>query len=167
MLSLDRRWLAAVGMDPRRDVRGTVGLAGPYDFLPLRTEELRTIFGPPETLPKTQPINYVDGQGPPMFLATDDRDKVVDPGNTTRLADKIRSHGGSVETKSYSGLSHALLLGVVAAPLRFLAPVLKDVTTFIDDHVGDGGATVGPRPSARASSFRQPAARRPTVEARS
>jgi acetyl esterase/lipase len=136
MLSLDRRWLAAVGMDPRRDVSGTVGLAGPYDFLPLRSDELKAIFGPPDSRPATQPINYVDGEGPPLFLATDDRDKVVDPGNTTRLADKVREHGGRVETKTYSGLSHALLLGVVAAPLRFMAPVLKDVTRFIDQHVG-------------------------------
>jgi len=140
MLSLDRRWLAAVGLDPRRDLRGVVGLAGPYDFLPLHTEELKAIFGPPETRPETQPINYVDGQGPPLFLATDNHDKVVDPGNTTRLAAKIEAHGGSVETKTYMGLSHALLLGVFAAPLRFLAPVLKDVTTFIDGRLGDGGA---------------------------
>jgi acetyl esterase/lipase len=140
MLSLDRRWLAAVGLDPRRDLRGVVGLAGPYDFLPLRSDELKAIFGAPDTRPATQPINYVDGQGPPLFLATDDQDKVVDPGNTTRLADKIRAHGGSVETKIYRGLSHALVLGVVAAPLRFLAPVLKDMTAFIDSHVGDKGA---------------------------
>lgn len=140
MLSLDRRWLAAVGMDPRRDLRGVVGLAGPYDFLPLHSDELKAIFGPPKTRPATQPINYVDGQGPPLFLATDNHDKVVDPGNTTRLADKIRAQGGSVETKTYAGLSHALLLGVVAAPLRFLAPVLKDMTTFIDGQLSDGPA---------------------------
>jgi len=140
MLSLDRRWLAAVGMDPRRDLRGVVGLAGPYDFLPLHSDELKAIFGPPKTRPATQPINYVDGQGPHLFLATDNHDKVVDPGNTTRLADKIRAQGGSVETKTYAGLSHALLLGVVAAPLRFLAPVLKDMTTFIDGQLSDGPA---------------------------
>jgi len=34
MLALDRRWLGEVGLDPRRDLAGFVGLAGPYDFLP-------------------------------------------------------------------------------------------------------------------------------------
>ncbi len=140
MLSLDKRWLAAVGMDPRRDLRGTVGLAGPYDFLPLKSDELKAIFGPPDTRPATQPINYVDGQGPPLFLATDDQDKVVSPGNTMRLAAKVRAAGGVVETKTYPGLSHALLLGVVAAPLRFMAPVLKDVVAFIDDRLDKAGA---------------------------
>ena len=131
-LAVDKRWLAAVGMEPRRDLAGVVGLAGPYDFLPLHTDELKTIFGPPEGRPDTQPINHVDGRNPPLFLATDTADKVVDPGNTTRMADKVRAAGGPVQTRDYRGLSHALLVGAIAAPLRFLAPVLADTARFID-----------------------------------
>jgi acetyl esterase/lipase len=165
MLSLDRRWLAAVGMDPRRDLRGTVGLAGPYDFLPLHTQELKAIFGPPQTLPQTQPITYVDGHEPPLFLATDADDKVVDPGNTTRLAEKVRAVGGSVETKIYPGLSHALLLGAVAAPLRFLAPVLKDMTAFINGQL-DPHAKDGAHASVSTRSLRRGAKAAPMAEAR-
>ena len=65
MLTLDPRWLGAVGMDPARDVAGMVGLAGPYDFLPLKDETLKTIFGPPARLPATQPINHVVAAAPP------------------------------------------------------------------------------------------------------
>lgn len=131
MLAVDRRWLAAVGMDPRRDLRGVVGLAGPYDFLPLRSAELKTIFGPQAQQPDTQPINHVDGSNPPMFLATDSADKVVDPGNTTRMADKVRAAGGPVDVRVYKGLSHALLAGALGAPLRFLAPVFADSVAFL------------------------------------
>jgi acetyl esterase/lipase len=131
MLAVDRRWLAAVGMDPRRDLRGVVGLAGPYDFLPLRSAELKTIFGPQAQRPDTQPINHVDGSNPPMFLATDSADKVVDPGNTTRMADKVRAAGGPVDVRVYKGLSHALLAGALGAPLRFLAPVFADSVAFL------------------------------------
>ena len=134
MLALDRRWLAAVGLDPRRDVRAVVGLAGPYDFLPLHSDELKVIFGPPDQRPDTQPINHVDGQNPPLFLGVDTGDKVVDPGNTTRLAEKVRAAGGPVETRQYKGLSHELLIGAIAAPLRFLAPVLADTKRFIRAH---------------------------------
>jgi acetyl esterase/lipase len=133
-LAVDRRWLAAVGMDPRRDLEGVVGLAGPYDFLPLQSQELKIIFGPEDQRPDTQPIDHVDGKAPPLFLATDIGDKVVDPGNTTRMAARIRAAGGEVETRAYKGLSHALLIGAVAAPLRFLAPVLDDVTQFVRAH---------------------------------
>jgi acetyl esterase/lipase len=138
-LAVDRRWLQAVGMDPGRDLKGAVGLAGPYDFLPLRSEELKIIFGPEAQRPDTQPINHVDGHNPPLFLVTDSADKVVDPGNTPRLAARVRAAGGPVETKVYQGLSHQLLMGAIAAPLRFLAPVLADSTRFIRAHSTSGG----------------------------
>lgn len=139
MLAVDRRWLGAVGMDPRRDVRGVIGLAGPYDFLPLTSQELKVIFGPPQARPDTQPINRVDGQAPPMLLMTDLGDKVVDPGNTTRMAARVRERGGRVETATFPGLSHALVLGAMAAPLRFLAPVARRVTDFIARESGETG----------------------------
>jgi len=55
-----------------------------------------------------------------MFLATDLGDKVVDPGNTARMAAKSARRRRPVETRDYKGLNHALLIGAVAAPLRFL-----------------------------------------------
>jgi acetyl esterase/lipase len=112
-----------------------VGLAGPYDFLPLRSEELKIIFGPEQDRPATQPINYVDGKAAPLFLAADLGDKVVDPGNSTRLAQRIEAAGGRVQVKMYKGLNHALIVGVLAAPLRFLGPVLKDLTAFITNQL--------------------------------
>ena len=130
-LAVDRRWLGKVGIDPSRDIRGVVGIAGPYDFLPLHSDELREIFGPEAQRPDTQPINHVDGKEPPMLLVTDTADKVVDPGNTTRMAARVTAAGGQVEVKEYKGLSHALIMGAIAAPLRFLAPVLADSTQFI------------------------------------
>jgi acetyl esterase/lipase len=138
MLAVDGRWLGEVGLNPRRDLRGVVGLAGPYDFLPLHSDTLRAIFGPPEGRPDTQPINHVNGQAPPLFLATDTADTVVDPGNTTRMAAKVRAAGGQVETRDYQGLSHALVMGAVALPLRFLAPVLSDSVRFL--RANDPGA---------------------------
>ena len=134
MLGLDGRWLGAVGLDPHRDIKGVVGLAGPYDFLPLNTDELRAIFGAAGQAPDSQPINHVDGVAPPMFLAHDLGDKVVYPRNTERLAAKIQTAGGEVQTRYYKGLSHALMIGVFAAPLRFMAPVFRDATQFIDAH---------------------------------
>ena len=134
MLTIDRRWLGSVGLDPRRDVRAFVGLAGPYDFLPLQQEALKVIFGPEDKRPDTQPINHVDGSAPPMWLATDRGDKVVDPGNTTRLAARVREKGGTADVRVYSGVNHATMVGALATPLRFLAPVMKDVRSFIDTH---------------------------------
>ena len=131
LLTLNPKWLAAEGLDPHRDIAGMVGLAGPYDFLPLKDPILKTIFGPPATLANTQPITFVDGRNPPMLLVTDDEDVVVEPRNTYNLAARIKERGGPVETRTYSHLSHRLLIGVVSVPLGFLAPVLDDVTGFV------------------------------------
>ena len=131
MLLYDRQWLSAEESGLRRSLRGLVGLAGPYDFLPLHDETLKIIFGPEKELPATQPINYVDRGAPPAFLATGNADDVVDPGNATRLARRVAEKGGIAEVKIYDGIGHRMLIGAFSAPLRPLAPVLHDTMAFI------------------------------------
>lgn len=136
MLANDPRWLAAVGLDAHKDLSAWVGLSGPYDFLPLHSDELKAIFGPENQRPATQPINYVDGQAAPAFLGVGVQDKVVNPGNTARMADRIRQKGGQVEMRRYGRVTHAMMIGVLAAPLRGIAPVLRDVEIFVDRQTG-------------------------------
>src|SRR5581483_1205365 len=81
MLSIDGRWLRQVGLDPRRDVAGLIGISGPYDYLPLRDKTLRDIFGGADR-PETQPIFHVAPGAPPSLLVTGGRDRVVEPGNS-------------------------------------------------------------------------------------
>ncbi|MGA9438240.1 MAG: alpha/beta hydrolase, partial [Pseudolabrys sp.] len=45
MLSFDPQWLGQVGLNSQTDLAGFIGLAGPYDFLPIQSRTLRTIFG--------------------------------------------------------------------------------------------------------------------------
>ena len=155
MLASDPQWLAAVGMEPKRDIRGVVGLAGPYDFLPLESDELKAIFGPADQRPATQPINHINGQEPPFFLAHDLGDKVVYVKNTRNFAAKAQAAGDHVETRYYKGLSHALLMGAVAAPLRFLGPVFRDLTDFIDrtaaENAGTGASADAPAKTKAAA----------------
>jgi acetyl esterase/lipase len=133
MLAFDRKWLASV-LDARIELRAMIGLAGPYDFLPLRSQKLKKIFGPEEDLAGTQPINFVDTLAPPAFLATGTRDLTVRSANTIRLAERIRQVGGEVDVKLYKRVNHRTLVGALARPLRFLAPVLDDVTSFARKH---------------------------------
>lgn len=132
MLALDRRWLAEVGLDARRGLAGVVGLAGPYDFLPLRDATLKTIFGPEDQRPDTQPINHVDGHAAPMLLLAGDRDGTVDPGNSTRLAAAIRAHGGAASVRLYPGLGHVSLLTSMSGLFRPHGGVLDQVAAFVD-----------------------------------
>ncbi|WP_428391679.1 alpha/beta hydrolase [Lichenicoccus sp.] len=131
MLTLDTRWLAAHDMTPRGDLRGMVGLAGPYDFLPLDTDELRDIFAPGRPLQSTQPITYVDGRNPPVLLLAGKRDTTVRPGNTLRLAAAIRAKGGFALDLLYPGIGHVEIIAAFSGPLRFLAPSLRDSASFM------------------------------------
>jgi acetyl esterase/lipase len=130
MLAFDRKRLAKVGLVASRDLSAMIGLAGPYDFLPLNSTTLKEIFGPHQGLAATQPINFVGRDAPPTFLATGRRDRHVDPGNTVRMAESIRRVGGEAEIKLYDYIDHRVLIGALARPLRFLAPVLDDIVSF-------------------------------------
>ena len=130
MLAIDRRWLRAVDLSPGRDIAGFIGIAGPYDFLPLKDETLKVIFGG-ANVPATQPISYVSGGEPPTLLATGDDDGTVDPGNATRLASRLRVAGCDVRVATYPRVGHLGIIGAFAFPLRLLAPILNDVDAFI------------------------------------
>ena len=131
MLALDPPWLGSVSLDSRREIKGVVGLAGPYDFLPLRDPKLKIIFGPEECLTETQLITHVARAGPPMRLLAGSKDTVVDPGNSMQLAAAIRAHGGLISTEIYPGLGHVSLITSVSGLFRHRAPVLDDITAFI------------------------------------
>ncbi len=133
MLALDQRWIRGAGGEPCRLIDAGVGLAGPYDFLPLEGRTLREIFGPGPAAPATQPIHHADRTDPPMLLVTGTDDETVRPGNTLRLAAQIREAGGRVEARLYDGLGHVTLIAALAAPLRFVAPVLDDIDIFLHE----------------------------------
>jgi acetyl esterase/lipase len=130
MLSFDPQWLEQVGVNSQTDLAGFIGLAGPYDFLPIESRTLRTIFGGANRA-ETQPISFVTGKEAPSLLIAARRDRLVSPGNSRRMAAKIRGHGGIAEERTYGGVGHLTLIGSFAPGLRVLAPVLRDVTHFV------------------------------------
>jgi len=130
LIATDPRYLATQSMS-KADLRGVIGLAGPYDFLPIKDRTLLDVF-PSATRSESQPVNYVTGHEPPMFLAAGTDDTTVDPGNTDRLAAVLRRHGDSVEVKHYEGFSHVRIVSALALPLRGRSTVLADVAAFID-----------------------------------
>jgi acetyl esterase/lipase len=130
MLAIDARWLTAVGLDPGRDIAGLIGLAGPYDYLPLRDETLKIIFGGADR-PETQPIFHVAPGAPPALLITGLRDRLVEPGNSARFAARLAAAGNAATVKTYRRVGHYIVVAAIAPVLSILAPVLRDVDEFI------------------------------------
>jgi acetyl esterase/lipase len=110
---------------------GLVGLAGPYDFLPLDVSDTTEAFGSYPDLPRTQPIIVATRGAPPSFLATGAEDTTVYPRNTHALAKRLRDLGVPVVEKTYPGIGHAGILTAMAGPFRDRAPVLDDVVSFV------------------------------------
>jgi len=156
MLTLDKQWLAADGLDPDRDIAGTIGLAGPYDFLPLHDPELDEIFAPAGDLRLSQPITFARGNAPPMFLAAGTADQTVLPRNTEHLAAAIRRNGGRVDERLYQGVNHVKIIGAMAGVLRWLAPSLTDVTAFLDQHIQPAVATSPVLPATTSAGPTEP-----------
>jgi acetyl esterase/lipase len=130
MLTLDRAYLAKAGTPDV--VTGFVGLAGPYDFLPLTDPELQALFGPPAGLAATQPINFVRADAPPLWLAHGTADTTVAPKNSINLAARTHAVGGRATLKLYDGYSHVGLVARLAAVMRPTSTLLDDMAAFID-----------------------------------
>lgn len=132
MLALDARWLQSVGHTPG-ELAGWIGLAGPYDFLPMKNPDTRPVFFHPHYPAGSQPIDYAAKHAPRAFLGAAISDELIDPQrNTVGLATRLQAVGASVQLKLYERVNHITLAAALAWPLRWLAPVLDDVVAFID-----------------------------------
>lgn len=133
MLSLNAEYLSAVGLETSA-IRGSIGLAGPYDFLPLTSDRLRAIFAPPEQEWMSQPIRFVSSQQPPLLLMTGLKDRDVWPRNAINLAQAVQAKGGDVTLKTYPDYDHADLVAKLARPFRRHSPLLADIMTWMHHH---------------------------------
>lgn len=138
MLALDDRWLARAGQSPAA-LAGWVGLAGPYDFLPITNPDARPVFNHPNYPPGSQPLEHAHAGTPPAFLGAAKNDELVNPQrNTVGLATRLQADGVPVTLQFYDRVNHITLAASMAWPLRWLAPVLDDVAAFV--------ASTGPPP---------------------
>lgn len=145
MLSLDPRYL---GTD-RAAIRGLVGLAGPYDFLPLDGPITTATFGGAADgveggLPATQPVNAASAGDPPALLLHGVLDDTVFPRNSQALARRLTAAGVRAQVKLYPNLGHVGIMTALSTAFRGRAPVLADTLRFARDVTG-APATSAPR----------------------
>jgi acetyl esterase/lipase len=145
MLALDTSLLEAAGTSRGR-ITGFIGLAGPYDFLPIVDPEVIAVFGARDN-PATQPVRYVDAGAPPMLLVAGADDTTVRPRNTLSLAAHVNQAGGRAVARIYPGIGHVGLILAIAPAFQWTAPVLADVQRFIAAHAGQPAASVPKQPS--------------------
>ncbi len=130
MLAFDQTWLATQKLNSA-SIRGFIGLAGPYDFLPLTSARLQEIFPSAEIQALSQPIRYARGNAPATLLLAGDADTVVALKNTQNFSARIRELNGRVQEKYYVGMGHVKIVTALAAPFRDGQTVLDDIAEFV------------------------------------
>jgi acetyl esterase/lipase len=140
MLALDPRWLDALDSSPGR-LAGWIGLAGPYDFLPIGDLKTQVAFDWPNTPLASQPMAHVSADSPRALLLAARKDALVDPRrNTEQMAAHLRAAGVAVQVQEFDGLGHVTLIAAMARPLEWIGgPVLPPLLAFIGLAPTDGG----------------------------
>ncbi|MGQ0801077.1 MAG: alpha/beta hydrolase [Pseudomarimonas sp.] len=128
LIGTDARHLEAIDWRPR-NLAGVVGIAGPYDFLPLEDDDLRDMFGPEANWPESQPVNFVDGDEPPFLLLHGTTDLLVWLRNSERLQARFAAVGTPIELRRYPGVGHIRILSGFRYP--WLANTAEDVLDFV------------------------------------
>jgi acetyl esterase/lipase len=132
LLAADTQYLKAEGGGVSW-LRGVIGLAGPYDFLPFRDAKIAAVFSKfPEA--QSQPIHFLRRAMPPVFMAVGLDDTLVLPRNSQRVAHALRTMGHAPVLRQYPGIGHVGLVLSLAQGFRWRSPVLADMLAFIDQH---------------------------------
>ena len=129
MLALAPEIMRQAGGD-RGWIRGMIGLAGPYDFLPITDPDLRDLFGPPEMFQNAQPVMHVDGTNPPLLLMHGGADDTVNISNTVSLFTRVQRANGPVEKVIYPDLDHKWIIADVAARYQSNADIVDHIQEF-------------------------------------
>ncbi|HEY4942777.1 MAG TPA: alpha/beta hydrolase [Rhizomicrobium sp.] len=132
MLAVKDSYLLDAHADPAW-IRGVIGIAGPYDFLPLHDPALIDIFGGAREM-ATQPIKYAGRKTVPMLLAHGTADRTVGAGNSRRMAERLRQAGNTVELIEYAGVSHLGIVISLAHGFRGRTTLHEDMIHFITAH---------------------------------
>jgi len=131
MLSVNQKYLKS---ETYNSIKGGIGLAGPYDFIPYTEPYLPGVFGPESDAAYSQPINYIQGDEPPLLLMYGDKDDTVKPKNIINLTRKIKQKNGRVTAKYYEDLDHVEIMTGFTRPLRN-PKLVDDVDEFIINHL--------------------------------
>jgi len=129
MLTVDGQYLKNVGLS-EKDIRGVVGIAGPYSFIP-DWHVTKTVFGPPDRYSLMDALNYIDGTEPDMLLLHSKGDAQVGQYNQQKLAASLKNIGVPVETKLYEELSHIDMVTSLHPWLQKGIDLTADIDAFI------------------------------------
>ena len=135
LLTLDGTYLERFAQEAPAP-SGLIGLAGPYAFDPTTWPSTKAMFAPAAANPDAaRPVAFARAHAPPALLVHGLDDTTVRLWNTRGLAEALNKQGNVVETVEYPGVGHVGLVMAISKPLRWRAPVLDTMVSFIERRI--------------------------------
>lgn len=130
LLALDPRYIAALAPAAPRPA-GLAGLSGPYSFDPTTWPTTKEIFHTAPHADAARPVAFAGPHAPPALLIHGGADDLVKPKNTHELAAALNAARRPAQVIVHPRLGHIGTLLALARPLRWRAPILPALETFI------------------------------------
>ncbi|HEY2009145.1 MAG TPA: alpha/beta hydrolase [Rhizomicrobium sp.] len=132
MLASEPKFIAAKG-GSLDWIRGVIGIAGPYNFLPMSDPVYVDMFhGTNNT--DSMPVHHVDGPRPPMLLVSGSNDDTVSLCNTNDMSERLKRFGSDVHVIFYKGVGHVGVILALVRGFRGIAPLRRDMIDFVRAH---------------------------------
>jgi acetyl esterase/lipase len=134
LLSLDPSYLQKHRLR-LSDIHGFIGIAGPYDFLPMTSESVIEVFNGDANLASSQPIHFartLNEPVAPMLLIHGRKDWLVWPKNSANLTAELRAKGVAVTYVELPRAGHFTPLFQAGRGLNWLSPkVDAEIERFV------------------------------------
>lgn len=117
MVAYNERFLAGHNLK-RSDVRGFIGLAGPYDFVPDEEKIIAALSGEGDPVKTAMPARFVHSGEPPSLLIRGDKDTRVGAINQDRLVAALKAAGSPYQDIRFPDMTHSTVVAKLAKPLR-------------------------------------------------
>ncbi len=127
LVGFSKRWLSEAELETE-NIAGFILMAGVYQFYPYEKadERVKQFIGGRRYWEEAQPINYLDEDLSPVFIAHGSSDREVLPEQSFQLGEKLTKHDVKNELIVEEGAGHLeLLLGTSRKCSNFWSSLLK------------------------------------------
>ncbi len=128
LLITDGHYLNQVALS-KQDIKGFVGIAGPYNFTPKKPKYIETFGRHNFTVMKAN--NHVDGTEPPVKLLHSKGDKTVHIVNFQTFRNKLMSEGVNIQTELYEDVGHVSMVLKIHPWFADEIDIAKEINDFI------------------------------------
>lgn len=119
-------------LDPSQ-VKGFIGLAGPYNFYPVHIEDVKPVFHHPDYPAQSQPIDFCTQlQKPTLILCPETDDLINTEKNSQALHEALLRTGSHTQLHTIRGTDHENIVGTLSPVLFYKGNTVKLIQRFVE-----------------------------------